>query len=159
MMALATRVKDIAARIKDLTHPGALLGYPEFVEVFIEPERHLSEALEVLAAPEPTEIEKTIGGLAMQRLPLASFVTFAEQALSHLESARLTERVFDGAVFPTYEWNTALAENFTDPPVQAFLQRVLASSSVGAGPKAMASEIVSGRAAKAVLELRSAGVI
>jgi hypothetical protein len=95
----------------------------------------------------------------MQRLPLVSFVTFAEQALSHLESALLTERVFDSAVFPTYEWNTGLAENFTGPTVQTFLQRVLASSSVGEGPKAMASEILSGRAAKAVLELRSAGVI
>lgn len=160
MHALLTRVGAIAARIRDLTHPGGLLGYPEFVEVFLEPERYLDEALELLAGPEPTEIEKAIVALAMQRLPLSSFVAFAEQALRGLESGVLTERVFDTAVFPTYEWNTVLAENFADPAVRRLLERVIASSSVGEGSKAMAGgEILSGKAAKAVLELRSAGVI
>lgn len=160
MEDLAARIRRIEEQITDLTHAGALLGCPEFLEVYAQPEGHLEDALRVLRTPEVSEVQKTIAALSMQRLPLQKFVEFSEQVLGSLEAGRVSERVFETAVFPTYDWNTMLAENFSDPAAQRLLRLVLASPAVGKIRKAIVRDhILSGNSQKAVLELRDAGQI
>jgi hypothetical protein len=85
---------------------------------------------------------------------------FSERVLDLLEKELVPESVFEQAVFPTYDWNTAFAERFDAPEVQRFLQRVLASPAVGAQRKQIVKEeILTGNARKDVLELREAGEI
>lgn len=160
MEDLAAHFRHIEERIKDLTHAGVLFGYPEFVEIHAQPERYLEDALGVLRTPEPSEIQKTIAALSMQRLPLEEFVGFSEQVLRYYEAGRVSESVFTNAVFCSYDWNTTFAENFTDPSVQRLLNFVLASPAVGDPLKAFVrDEILSGNGRQVVLDLRHAGEI
>ena len=153
------RIARIKAAIGDLTWTGGLFAYPEFREVHAHPEAYLDEALKALAGP-ATEDEKVIVALSMQKLPLPQLLLFDEGALRLLETGGVSEAVFEQAVFPTYDWNTALAENFADPGVQRLLQRVLASPKVGARRKEIVKdEILTGNAQKDVIEMRAAGEI
>jgi len=160
MEDLATRLRRIEEQITDLTHAGALLGCPEFVEVYSQPEAHVEGVLEALRAPETSELHKAIAALSMQRLPLQKFVEFSERILGSRETGLVSERVFDIAIFPTYDWNTMLAENYADPAVRRLLNRILTSPAVSDACKAhVRDEILSGNARTAVLELRAAGQI
>jgi hypothetical protein len=154
------RVTRIKAKIGDLTFAGGLLGVDAFREIHAHPQTYLDAALPALEGTALGEEEKVIVALSMQKLPLPDLVRFSEGVLSLLEAGRVSETVFQNAVFPTYDWNTALAEGFADPGVQRLLQRVLASPSVNARRKEIVKdEILTGNARKDVLELREAGEI
>lgn len=160
MEDLVARVRRVEEAIGDLTWAGGLFRYPEFTEVHSRPEAHLDGALQALKSTSATEQQKIIVALSMQKLPLAAFLRFSGHALEYLEAGLISDKVFERAVFPTYDWNTLLAENYADPAVQRFLGRVLASAAVSERRKEIVrDEILTGNAKKDVLELRSAGEI
>lgn len=152
------RIARIKAAIGDLTWTGGLLAYEDFTEVHARPEAYLDQALDALRRGGAGEQEKIIIALSMQKLPLPELVRFSEQVLKDLEAGLVSERVFEHAVFPTYDWNTALVEGYGDAGVQRLLQLVLASPSVSPRRKEIVKdEILSGNAQRDVLELRAAG--
>jgi hypothetical protein len=154
------RIARIKAAIGDLTWTGGLFAYPEFREVHAHPQAHVEAALEVLAGPGTSEQDKVIVALSMQKLPLPERLRFSDKVLGLLDEGLVSQAVFEQAVFPTYDWSTALAERFDDPEVQRFLQRVLASPAVGEQRKGLVrDEYLTGNARKDVLELREAGEI
>lgn len=154
------RIARIKAAIGDLTWTGGLFAYEDFREIHSEPGKHVAEAVKALASGDTGEPEKIIVALSMQKLPLPERLGFSEQVLELLEKGQVPETVFEQAVFPTYDWNTALAEGYAEPAVQRFLQRVLASPAVSAQRKQLVKdEILTGNAQKDVLELREAGEI
>jgi len=154
------RVTRIKAKIGDLTWTGGLLGVEDFREIHAHPQTYLDAALRALEGTALGDEEKIIVALSMQKLPLPELVRFSEGVLSLLEAGRVSETVFQHAVFPTYDWNTALPEDFADSGVQRLLQRVLDSPSVNARRKEIVKdEILTGNAQKDVLELREAGEI
>jgi hypothetical protein len=160
MEDFTARIKQVEGKIKDLTWLGGLFAYEEFTEVHSQPERYLQEALRALKDADLSDPQKIIIALSIQKLPLEAFVGFSEQVLGFLEAGFVSEAVFEFVVFPTYAWNSRLAESFTDPAVQRLLQLVLASPSVGSRRKEIVKdEILTGNALKNVLELRSAGQI
>jgi hypothetical protein len=154
------RIARISAAIGDLTWTGGLFAYEDFKQIHGDPQAHVGDALEALGGGQASEQEKIIVALSMQKLALAERVRFAEQVLALFEAGRVSETVFEQAVFPTYDWSTALAEGFADPAARRFLERVLASPAVGARRKEIVKdEILTGNAQKDVLELREAGEI
>lgn len=156
-MARITRIK---AAIGDLTWTGGLFAHEDFRQIHVHPQAHVEEALAALQSGETGEEEKVIAALSMQKLPLPELLRFSERVLDLLEKGLVSEAVFEQAVFPTYDWNTSLAERFDAPEVQRFLQRVLASPAVSAQRKELVKdEILTGNARKDVLELREAGEI
>lgn len=156
-MARITRIK---AAIGDLTWTGGLFAYEDFRQIHVHPQAHVEVALKALESGGTGEPEKLIVALSMQKLPLPERLRFSERVLDLLEKELVPESVFEQAVFPTYDWNTAFAERFDAPEVQRFLQRVLASPAVGAQRKQIVKEeILTGNARQDVLELREAGEI
>jgi hypothetical protein len=156
----AARIERIQSQARDLTWLGALFRSPEFVEVYSQPPEFREQALQLLRAPDASEPQKIIAALSMQKLPLPELVEFSEQVLRYLESGLLSERVFERAVFPTWDWNTSLCENVADPAVQRLLALVLASPSVSSRRKQIVrDELLTGNARHQVLDLRAAGQI
>jgi hypothetical protein len=154
------RIARIKTAIGDLTSTGGLRRLEEFREVHAQPQAYRDAAIGALEEPALGEEEKVIAALSMQRLPLPEFLAFAERALELLEGGRLTETVFQHAVFPTYDWNTALAEEYAAPAVQRFLERVLASPAVNDRRKQIVKDVLlTGTARTSVLEMREAGEI
>ena len=154
------RIRHIKAAVGDLTWTGGLLRVPEFREVHADPVTYREAAVAALEAPTLGQEEKVIVALSMQKLALPELVRLSEHVLDLLEAGRVSETVFNHAVFPTYDWNTALVEGFADPAVQRLLQRVMASPSVNDGRKQIVrDEILTGNAQKDVVEMREAGEI
>jgi hypothetical protein len=154
------RIARIKTTVGDLTWTGGLLRVPEFRQVHAHPREHRDAALAALESATLGEEEKVIVALSMQKLPLPELVRFGERVLDLLEADRVPETVFNHAVFPTYDWNTALVEGFADPAVQRLLQRVVASPRVNDGRKHIVKdEILTGNAQRDVVEMREAGEI
>jgi hypothetical protein len=154
------RITRIKTAIGDLTWTGGLLRLEEFRQVHADPQPYRDAALGALEAAGLGEEEKVVIALSMQKLPLPELVRFGERVLDLLEAGRVSEVVLNHAVFPTYDWNTALVERFDDPAVQELLRRVLASPAVNDGRKHIVKdEILTGNARTDVLELREAGEI
>lgn len=154
------RIRKMRESVEDLTWTGALFALPAFTEIHSQPQAHVDDALAALAGSGVSEDEKVIIALSMQKLPLVEFVRFSERVLECLEAGRLSDVAFESAVFPTYDWNAALAENFADADVQRLLDRVLASPAVSSVRKEIVRDVIlTGDALKDVLELRGAGEI
>ena len=158
MNELAARIARLKMAIGDLTWMGILLVNPEFTEVHSCPEVHLGEALAALPTDAIGEQERIMVVLSMQALPLPRFVDFAEHVLRYLEAGSLSQRVFEWAVFPSYDWSTTVVENIDDSRVRRLLRLVLDSPAVSTRCKQhVKDEILTGNAGKDVLELRGAG--
>jgi hypothetical protein len=154
------RIERIHQGVQDLTWTGGLFRNEDFREIHAHPEQHLDAALDALRSADVAEPQKVIVALSMQKLPLEALVRFSERVLDDLEAGHISERVFEQAVFPTYDWNTALEEHYDDGAVQRLLARVAASPKVGERRKEIVRDVIlTGRARQDVLQLREAGQI
>ncbi len=130
MSGFGKRIRRIEAQIGNLTWDGELFNYPEFREIHAHPASYLSAAWDALRSTEFTDQQKIIIAFSMQGLDLPRFMRFANDMLRLLESGMISYDVFKLAVFPPLEWNSKLAENYDQPDVARFLQRVLKSEQV-----------------------------
>lgn len=155
MLNFGDTIKRIENQIGDLTWTGGLFEYQEFREIYNNPEKYLPEVYNALENPEYSEQQKTIMGLSMQGLTLPKFLLFANNTLRLLESGNVSRKVFEDVVFPTYDWNTKVVENYENPEVTEFLKSVLDSKEVGNRRKEIVREqILTGKAKSYVLDLR-----
>ena len=149
-------VRRLDAKIGALIDPGALLEDKEFIRVFESPAPARAEAQSLLARADVSGNQKFITVYAMQRLPLKDYIQFVEKLLELKLAGKVTPSVYSNGAFPTYEWSTALAENYRDPAVIAFLKKARAAAT-NDDQKALIDETLSGQAAADVRELREDG--
>jgi len=160
MSNFAERIRKIEAQIVDLTWMGGLFEYPEFREIHEHPTSYLSEVSAALRSPEFTDQQKKIIALSMQKLDLPRFLQFANDMLRLLGSGLVSQDVFGLVVFPPYDWNTKLAENYEQPDVARFLRSVLESKQVDTNEKKyIREEILTGKAKSYVLMTREVGLL
>lgn len=158
MSNIDTKIIEIDSRIVDLTAPLELLEYDEFQEMHCNPESIVDDVLRILGSDSFSDQQKIIAALAVQNLDLEDFISFAEDVLILLENEDISSDVFDWAVFPIYEWNTKLAENYSSKQAQKLLDDILNSNKVGQEQKSYIREhLLTGRAEAQVRFLREIG--
>lgn len=149
-------VRRLDASLGKFVDPGALFEDKEFIRVFETPAPARAEAQSLLARADVSEGQKRITVYSMQRLPLKDYVTFLEKLLELKQQGKVTRSVYKAGAFPSYDWSTALAENYKDAAVAAFLKKARVEAE-SADEKAMIDETLSGQAAADVRELREDG--
>lgn len=158
MLIFNNKIKIIDERIVDLTWPGGLFEYQEFREIYDNSTDYFSQACEALKNPDFTEQQKIIVGFSMQGSNLSLFLSFAKYTLQLLESSKITQRVFECVVFPTYDWNTIIVENYDNHDIAQFLHSVLQSKDVSDRRKEIIrKEVLTGKAKSYVLDMRHNG--
>ncbi len=123
MVEVAVKIERIEKQVVDLTWLGALLETNDFREIYKHPETYYTAICKFLADQDRTEQQKIIAALSMQKLELGKYLDLADYALRLIEANRISQRVFDAAVFPTYDWDTKIVENYKHPRVRRFLNR------------------------------------
>lgn len=149
-------VRRLDARLGKFVDPGALFEDKEFIRVYESPAAAKAEALSLLARADVSQGQKRITVYAMQRLPLKDYVDFVEKLLELKQRGKVTRFVYKTGAFPNYDWSTALAENYKDPSVAAFLKKARAEAASDV-ERTMIDEMLSGKAAAEVRELREDG--
>jgi hypothetical protein len=148
-------IKSIEAEVVDLTWTHELLRSVEFVQIYNTPQQYTEYVVDFMSQERFTDQQKSIAILSMQKLPLHGLVRLHYNLLELLEEGQLKADVFDFAVFPPYDWNTEIAENFENPAVTRLMKRMLSSPAVPSSRKAyIENEILSGRAKETVRDLR-----
>lgn len=130
MTNFVQQIKIIDKKIVDLTWPGGLFEYEEFRQIYDNPESYYPLVCEAIKSSEFTEQQKIIIGHTMHGSDLSTFLPFAQYMLQILESGEVSQTIFDRMVFPTYDWNTTLIENYEKQEVSQFLQSLLKSEKV-----------------------------
>lgn len=156
---LAALVRGIDAAVGDLSpHPGALFGNPEFVRIHAAPMPLAAQALSLLARADATENQKLVAVYAMQKLPVKEYAAFVEKLLELRAAGKITRRVYRNGAFPSFEWSTALAENYGDPSVAAFLKKARDAAS-SESEKRMIDSHLSGESAADIKKMREEGLL
>lgn|GEM_PF-3008989 len=159
MSDFVARIEKIEARSADPTWMGGLFGDPEFQEIHAHPADYTNEASRVLKGPGFTDRQKMIVVLSLQGIEMPWFLLIAEHMLL-LEAGLVSYDIFELAVFPSYDWNTKLIENYEEHDVARFLRSVLESEKVGDRRKEIIRrEILTGKAKSHVLDMRNAGLL
>lgn len=163
-MDFRNRIQRIQEEVIDLTSPSALFDSHLFLEVWQKPEKYVDNVKVFLADSKVTDTKKEIAALSLQSLPLGDFVNFCDYVIRLRTEGKITNKVFYKAIFPGYDWNTKLQENFRNPEVRRLLLRL---REIVSGPnkgvheydKKYVDEILSGEADFHIKDLRSAGQI
>jgi hypothetical protein len=149
------KILIIENKIVDLTWPGGLFEYEEFREIYNNSEIYSSDARKYIASDNTTEQQKIIIGYSMQGLENIKFLLFAKAMLELLNNDLISKNIFDEIIFPVYEWNTYIPENYSDNDVNLFLKSVLLSKKVSSITKEyIINEIFTGNAKLDILEIK-----
>ncbi len=147
-------------KIVDLTNPLELRTYQEFQSIYNNPKIYISEALAALSSKEFTEQQKKIIALSMQNLKMEASISFSRKVLSLLEEGKLTNSVFESAIFPGYEWSTKWVDYSSSAEVKKILSEILESRAVSEDrKKSIRESILTGKAKDDVQYLRDIGAI
>lgn len=120
------KIAQIQEKIVDLTSIWDVFRSEIFKELYNNPETHLTDVIHLLSNKQVSDTQKIIAALSIQNLPLPKFLFFANKVLTLREGGKISEHIFYMAVFPPYDWNTQLHENYTDKAVKARVDKPMA---------------------------------
>jgi hypothetical protein len=160
MSTFEETIVQIEARIVDLTWPGGLFAYGEFREIHSHPERYREAALRALAGETLTVQQKQIVALSMQKLPLAERIEFAHRVIDLFEERRISATLLRECIFPTYDWSTAIVEQYRVPEVASLLRRLAGLAGLDEQfARYLQDDVLTGGAKATVERLRDTGQI
>lgn len=153
-------ILEVDAEIVDLTWAGEVMKYEAFRMIHSHPAEYLVDALQLLGnAQSKTQLRRIIG-LSMQKLDLDNYLFFLTKVLQMLEEGTISMGEFKGCCFPSYDWNTLLAEHYANDQVKAFLQSLMKATKVAPELKTYIEDhIISGKAYQQIQYLRRVGEI
>lgn len=156
------KVASIAHEVPDFEIRVQLFDSTKFLEIWRNPELYQSDAIKFLGCRKRNTREKLIVGYAMQNLPLKEFLKFANELTDLRKQGYLNPKLYQSIVFPSYDWNTLLAENYGDADVQVFLMRlkvekIFPESADRGIDTQYIDDLLSGRTAAYIKELRESG--
>jgi hypothetical protein len=103
-----TKLAVVERDVVDLTSIFDLLHSRMFCEVFRHPTAYRQEILDILEAKDATETQKLIAALAAQTEPPDELRVFWRHVLALRRQNRISERVFQYAAFPDFDWSVTL---------------------------------------------------
>ncbi len=136
------------------------MKYESFRMIHSHPEEYLAEALEAFENAQGKAQVRRIIALAMQKLDLESYLDFLKATLQMLQKGTINIGDFKSCCFPSYEWNTTLAEHYALEPVKEFLELLMAAPQLPKELKAyIGDHLMSGKAYQQIQYLRRIGEI
>lgn len=158
------QVQGIEREIVDLTSEFDLVRIEKFVNIWKNPSKYRESSLALLQDKNATEIEKKIAILSMQKLSLDEYVDYCLKILVFRKEGLVSQYVLACALFPAYEWNTQLYENYRYPPVEALYNKIIDDKMLPLESKReydikYVKRILSGAIKSEIADLRSANQI
>ncbi len=163
-MSFKLRIQRIQKEVVDLVDPFALIDSELFVEIWKNPRAYQQDVIKLIVDKKITEVQKEIAVLSMNNLPLNDFLKYCEIIIGLRKANKINNDVFLIAIFPGYDWNTKLQENYKEPKVRQLLLKIkgselLPDKSTKTFDNKYIDEILSGKTLKHIEDLRSAGQI
>lgn len=145
---LAAITIRIGNEVKSLNVLDELFASQAFLAIYEHPEPYFPAALALMSGKEMNPHQKTIMGLAMQRLPLDRFLEFVGATADSVDRNATDFRVLNTTAFPPLNWGSqSLIMHYDDPRVRALLQRLAAMKGFSADRKSyIHDEILTGQA-------------
>lgn len=154
------KIKHINNSIVDLTWSKGLFNYDFFREVYADPTLYAEVALKALESSNISEQEQLIITFSMQNLALNDYMQFCGKLLILFENKKVSNKVMRFAIFPTYDWNTKLADYYEDTDVNRFLVELVDTNGLEIRIKELIqNEILTGKAKKNIKHLRDIGEV
>jgi hypothetical protein len=150
---------ELSSRMESSPAWSDLFLHDQFRRMFLVPEQHFLYAQMLVADAKAIEEQKMIAIYSIQGIPLEEYLEFLRHVVSLARSDLLSSRLMEKAIFPSYQWNTLLAEHYQNPSVVGFLQLVRQVGGLSESAQKRLSLIESGEACEDVQELRSSGQI
>jgi hypothetical protein len=139
--------------------PGQLTLSTAFTTIWRSASVYQNAARTVLANKHIPEREKLILAYSMQNLCLNDLLDLDREALNYWKRGSISVNVFDTLVFPVYDWNTQLQQNYMNPEVRSLLLKIKGEGvfARSAGRLSYVEEVISGQAAKEIDLLKRDG--
>ena len=132
-------------------------SFNEFTEKFLSPNLFIEHAKRLLAHPAANENQQIVVCYSMQKLELDRYVSFLSFIVELRSEGKITPKVLENACFPSYEWNTQLAENYDDERIRHLITKIRMLPELSRYALQRINLVESGEAKKHVVELRFAG--
>lgn len=129
--------------------PSQLMMIRGFVALKICAPIRFNEYLEFL--PQISEEDARILIYAAQSLKGKSYLNFGEGIISLIQGERISNSTLRIFIFPGYDWNTMLVENFGDPEVVDFLNK---SKFIISDKRGAIAEIITGHSLGVLIDSR-----
>lgn len=152
-------ILTIENEVGHLTSLFSLFRVDSFVRIFEDPSSRVAEAECAIRSQRLGEQAKVIVVLSMQRLPKREYVQFLQHVYEEWLSGELSDNVLTFAFVPGYSWNTVLVADYDAPYVASFLDEMAKNERLPEELMQWMELTRSGQAAKALEELRAAGLI
>lgn len=123
----ARTIAQIGTEVKSLELADELFASRSFRHLYEHPQDYQAAATALIALREESTHHKKIAGYAMQRLPPEQFVLFVSALADNVERDNLGMDVLETVAFAPLNWGRqSLLRYYREPPVRAFLERLLA---------------------------------
>ena len=131
----------------------SLVEIPEFRDLLRCAEETQIVARKILKSAKADDKRKSIVVFSLQSLKEDDYISFVDYAIDMYINKKISDVVFENALFPGFEWNTFLAEHYSDPRVEILLDKVRKTEL----KNGYLEEIMSGRALENVIQMRIDG--
>lgn len=113
--SLYDSVKKVDAEVPDFEITISLFNSPTFIQLWGASDCYEISAKALLVDSNVSTRQKLIISYAMQSLKLPLLVDFYSDALKLRQRNEISQDLFMDIIFPGYNWNTKLADNFEVP--------------------------------------------
>lgn len=153
-------VETIAASFRlDLDIPGSLFGFPEFVEIWKQPDKFREAAIEYITNPNNPERNRKIAAYAAHSLREDDYFDLCDAVVEAYKDDRISFSLLEETVLPAFDFNTKLAENFDQKRGRLLLLDVRAELAKRSELRSIehVDYILSGEAAANIAKMRCLG--
>jgi hypothetical protein len=149
-------ISSISTSIADSPDASVLLTMRDFRLLSDNASDYREMTLQILA--EDVSIgEKFIAIYAMQNLNLDDYLLFLNELLARTRDRKIDANLLEHALMPGFEWNTKLQTNWKSPAVRDLIESIKASRTLPPRCDLYLDDIISGRGAEHVKQMRLDG--
>jgi hypothetical protein len=152
----ARTIASISESISDTPDASVLRTRNDFRELCKNAQDYRTMALRLLTENVPSR-QKYIAVYAMQNLNLDDYVLFLNELLGRTRDKKVEADWLESALMPGFEWNTKLQTNWKSPAVRDLIEKIKASRSLPPRCDQYLDDIISGRGAEYVKQMRLDG--
>jgi hypothetical protein len=158
--SIALTLVIIAERdVVDLTSEYDLLRSKSFLTILENPKEYVEEIKSILKRTDVSDQQKHIAVLSVQSLPFPEAIIFWRYIIDLRLSNKISDNIARIALFPDFEWNTLLAENYQNPEVESLLLKIERSRDFSESSRELAGLIRTGEIAEEIVERRRDGIL
>ena len=101
--------------------PVSLFGFPEFREIWEQPERFKKAAIDYITNPANPDRNRKVALYAAHSLPIDDYVDLCEAIFAAYKNGSADLSLLDGSILPAFDFNTKIVENYEREDVRKLL--------------------------------------